>query len=104
MASVDTQYEHVSIDEQGVPFISGTTVKVVELIVEKMAYGWSPEEIHFQHPYLTLGQIYSALAYYSDHAEELNADIERRLKSVETAKYPSEISPLAARLKSKGLL
>jgi len=104
MASVDTQYEHVSIDEHGVPFISGTTMKVVELVVEKMAYGWSPEEIYFQHPYLTLGQIYSALAYYSDHAEELDADIERRLKSVEAAKYASETSPLAARLKSKGLL
>ncbi|MBF0328235.1 MAG: DUF433 domain-containing protein [Nitrospirae bacterium] len=35
-------------------------MKVVELVVEKIAYGWSPEELHFQHPYLTLGQIYSA--------------------------------------------
>jgi hypothetical protein len=31
---------------------------VVELVVEKMAYGWSPEEFHLQHPYLSLGQIY----------------------------------------------
>ncbi|MBI4686427.1 MAG: DUF433 domain-containing protein [Nitrospirae bacterium] len=104
MALTDTQYEHVSVDENGVPFISGTTVKVVELVVEKTAYGWSPEEIHLQHPYLTLGQIYSALAYYSDHAKELDADIERRLKSAEAAKYSSEASPLATRLKSKGLL
>jgi hypothetical protein len=38
-------------------------MKVIELILEKSAYGWSPEELHFQHAYLTLGQIYSALAY-----------------------------------------
>ena len=60
------------------PIISGTTMKVVELVMAQMAYGWSPEELRFQHPYLTLGQIYSALAYYWDHQEELDADIERR--------------------------
>lgn len=89
MASVDTQYEHISVDEHGVPFISGTTMKVVELVVEKIAYGWSPEEIHFQHSYLTLGQIYSALAYYSDHAEELDADIERRVELFRSYICPS---------------
>jgi len=104
MALVDTEYEHVSVDEQGVPFISGTTMKVVELVAEKMAYGWSPEEIHFQHQYLTLGQIYSALAYYSDHAEELNADVERRLKHTEDVRHSSGVSPFVARLKAKGLL
>ena len=36
--------------------------------------------MHFQHPNLTLGQIYSALAYYADHQEELDKDIERRLQ------------------------
>ncbi len=35
-------------------------MKVIEIVLEKIAYGWSPEELHFQHPYLTLGQIYSA--------------------------------------------
>ena len=45
--------------------------------------GWSPEELAFQHPYLTLGQIHSALAYYWDHQEELDHDIERRLRFVD---------------------
>ncbi len=34
-----------------------------ELVVEQQEYGWSPEELHFQHPYLTLGQIHLTLAY-----------------------------------------
>ncbi|OGQ79996.1 MAG: hypothetical protein A2289_01440 [Deltaproteobacteria bacterium RIFOXYA12_FULL_58_15] len=42
-------------------------MKVIVLVLEKSAYGWSPEELHFQHPYLTMGQIYSALSYYWDH-------------------------------------
>jgi len=83
MHPAQTRYQHISLDEKGVPIIAGTTMKVIELVVEKIAYGWSPEELHFQHPYLSLGQIYSALAYYSDHRDELDTDIERRLQSVE---------------------
>lgn len=57
-------------------------MKVIELVLDKLAYGWSPEELHFQHPGLTLGQIHSALAYYWDHQEELEQDIEGRLQVV----------------------
>jgi len=80
---VETRYEHISLNEDRVPRIAGTTTKVVELVVEQQAYGWSLEELHFQHPYLTLGQIHSALAYYWDHREELDRDIQRRLELVE---------------------
>jgi len=59
-------------------------MKVIELVLDRIAYGWSPEELRFQHPYLTMGQIYSALAYYADHQEELDADIQRRLEFVDT--------------------
>ncbi|GFP19328.1 hypothetical protein HKBW3S42_00041 [Candidatus Hakubella thermalkaliphila] len=104
MPLIETHYEHIALDEKGVAVIAGTTMKVIELVVEKIAYGWSPEEVHFQHPYLTLGQIYSALAYYSDHADELHDDIERRLRYVEQLRQQSGPSPLVARLKSKGLL
>lgn len=103
MHSVETKYEHITIDKKGVPFISGTTIKVIELVAEKIAYGWSPEELHFQHPYLTLGQIHSALAYYYDHEDALNKDIEQRLQSAAQCKT-SEKSPLKERLKAIGLL
>ena len=104
MSSVETRYEHIVIDEKGVPIITGTTMKVVELVSEKIAYGWSPEELHFQHPYLTLGQIYSALAYYWDHMEEINQDIERRSRYAEQMRELEGSSPLVAKLKSQGLL
>ena len=104
LASVETRYEHILMDKTKVPVIAGTNMKVIELVLEKSAYGWSPEELHFQHPYLTLGQIYSALAYYWDHQEELDRDIERRLRAVEQSQRQSGHSPLAARLKAKGLI
>jgi len=101
---VKTQYEHVILNGDDVPVIDGTSMKVIELVLGRMAYGWSPEELHFQHPYLTLGQIYSALAYYWDHQEELDRDIERRLQFVDQIRQAMEPSPLVARLRAKRLI
>ena len=104
LTSAKTKYEHVVLDEKAVPIIAGTNMKVIEIVLEKTAYGWSPEELHFQHPYLTLGQIYSALAYYWDHQDVLDRDIERRLAFVNQTQKITEQSPLVARLKSRGLI
>ncbi len=104
LPSIETRYEHIVLDEKGVPIIAGTNMKVVELVLEKLAHGWSPEELYFQHPHLTLGQIYSALAYYWDHQEELDKDIERRQELVGQLKNAVGPSPLKARLKAQGLL
>ena len=99
-----TTYEHVQIDAGGVPIIADTNMKVVELVMAQLAHGWSPEELHFQHPYLSLGQIHSALAYYWDHKEELDADIERCRQYVEEARREAGPSPLANKLRDQGLL
>jgi uncharacterized protein (DUF433 family) len=93
-------YPHVELDSLGVPILAGTTMKVVELVMAQMAYGWSPEELHFQHPYLSLGQIHSALAYYWDHKGELDADIQRRSDFVEQARRATGSSPLVERLRA----
>jgi uncharacterized protein (DUF433 family) len=100
----ETRYEHVVLDEKGVPIIAGTKTKVIELIVERMAYGWSPEELHDQHPYLSLGQIFSALAYYADRADELDEVITQNLETVEKMRKAAGPSPLVRKLKSKMLL
>ena len=47
MSLVETRYEHVILNEAQVPIIAGTNMKVVELVLERTAYGWSPEELHF---------------------------------------------------------
>ena len=104
MSIVETKYEHVILSEENVPIIAGTNLKVIELVLEKTAYGWSPEELKFQHSYLTLGQIHSALAYYWDHKDELDHDIEKRLESVDKLQKKSMESTLVSRLKTKGLI
>ena len=69
-----------------------------------MAYGWSPEEIHFQHPHLSLAQIHSALAYYFDHQTQLDAEIAQQSDQARRIREQAGESPLAIRLKARGLL
>jgi uncharacterized protein (DUF433 family) len=104
MTVVETRYEHIVLNDDNIPMIVGTTMKVVELVLDRIAYGWSPEELHFQHPYLTMGQIYSALAYYADHQEDLDQDIQRRLEFVDQIQRTMDTPPLINRLKAKGLI
>lgn len=99
---METRYEHIVLDEERVPNIAGTTMKVVELVVEQQAYGWSPEELRFQHPYLDLGQIHSALAYYWDHREEFDRDIQRRLERLTELSGDVRSSSLAERMRARG--
>lgn len=94
----ETKYEHIVIDAEGVPIISGTTMKVVELVLDQKAHGWSPDELHFQHPYLGMGQIHSALAYYWDHKSELDRDIQRRLDRVDRIQEDCPVSDFQKRL------
>jgi uncharacterized protein (DUF433 family) len=97
---IETKYEHVVLDEKGVPIIAGTNMKVIELVLEKSAYGWSPEELHFQHPYLSLGQIHSALAYYWDHQTGLDEDIKNRLANVEQTKQKMPLPEILKQFKN----
>jgi uncharacterized protein (DUF433 family) len=93
-----TTYEHVRLDANGVPFIADTTMKVIELVMAQIAHGWSPEELYFQYPHLTLGQIHFALAYYWDHKQALDAAIEQSWQQAEQARREAGPSPLAAKL------
>ncbi len=102
--AAETRYEHIILDQAQVPIITGTTMKVIELALAHIAYGWSPEELHFQFPYLSLGQIHSALAYYWDHREALDQEIENRLQMVGQVRSTLGPSPLIARLQAKGLM
>ena len=68
-------HPHIRLDEQGVAWIDDANIKVIEVVLDRLAYGWSPEEIHVQHPHLSLAQIHAALAHYWDHQATLDAEI-----------------------------
>jgi uncharacterized protein (DUF433 family) len=99
-----TTYEHIVLDENDVPYLADTNTKVIEIVLDKLAYGWSVEEMHLNHPHLSLGQIHSALAYYWDHQEELDADIARRLAYAEDVRKRTQPTPLVEKLRAQGLI
>lgn len=100
----ETRYEHIVLNDKKIPIIEGTTMKVVELVSAHLAYGWSAEEIHFQFPYLAMGQIHSALAYYWDHREEFEKEIETQLKKVDAYRRSAGETDFVKRMKAKGLI
>lgn len=104
MSSTFTEYKYIELDDNQIPYIAGTTMKVIELISGHLAFGWSPEEIQFQHPHLTMSKIYSALAYYWDNKEELDADMRHRFELVEKLRQEAGESALAKKLRSQGLI
>ncbi len=74
-----TLLARIEIDGSGVAYIEGTRTKVAEVVMDRQAHGWSPEEIHFQHPHLSMSQIHAALAFYYENQAEIDGWIERDL-------------------------
>ena len=97
-------YAHIEITPDGVPIVSNTTTKVVEVVLDRLAHHWDMDEIHRQHPHLTLAQICSALAYYYDHKAELDQVIEKQLRQVNRIKNRLGKSPVRQKLEDLGLL
>ena len=75
-------YPHIEIGRDGVAMVSGTTTKVVEIVQDHLAHHWHAEDIHRQHPHLSLAQIHAALTYYYDHQQEIEEEIDRRVRHV----------------------
>ena len=99
-----TAYKHIALTDAGVPVIYGTSFKLKQLIGEKRAHGLSPEELQFQHPQLSLAQVYSALAYYEDHQEEIDAYLFQGEARAEALKAQLDAADLKARVRSKAKL
>ncbi len=104
MTFISTDYKYIQINENKVPIIAGTTMKVVELITSVKAYNWTPEQLHQNYPYLSMSKIYSALAYYWDHQKELDTDMERRYQFAEKMRREATHTSLAEKLKARGFV
>jgi uncharacterized protein (DUF433 family) len=89
---------------RGVAWVDDTNTKVVEVALDMIAHGWSPEEIHFQHPHLSLAQIHAALGYYYDHKANMDNQIQRSVKDVEKLRAQAGESPIRKRLREAGTL
>ncbi len=96
---------HIRLDAAGVAWIEGTATKVLEVVRNKQWDNCTPEQLQPEMPHLSLAQIYAALAYYHDHVEEIEAEIERRGRWVNEMraqeKNPLSRAELLARLQDR---
>jgi uncharacterized protein (DUF433 family) len=90
---------HIARDERGVAWIDGKNIKVLEVVLDHLAYGWSADAIHEQHPQLSLAEIHSALAFYYDHTAEFDAQIARQDEELRTLRAATGESSLQKRLR-----
>ncbi len=89
----------------GKPHITGSRIRVMDIVLWQTKCGWSPDEIVSQFPQLTLADVHAALAYYWDHKEEIETDI-RAAEKIETksrGKHPSILKKRAETKKSEVL-
>lgn len=94
---------HIRTDPTGRVWIDDTNVKVIEVVLDHLAYGWSADEIHEQQPHLSLAQIHAALAYYYDHQTELDRQIASDLERVRQLRAAAGESPVQRRLRAAAL-
>jgi uncharacterized protein (DUF433 family) len=78
-----TEVSHTHRDAAGRAWIDDRNVKVIEVLLDHLSTGSTPEEIHLQHPRISLAQIRAALAFYYDNREEFDAEINRGLEQAD---------------------
>ena len=94
-------YPHIELRADGTACIAGTGFKV-RMLVEEYLAGADAEELHREHPHITLSQIHSALAYYYDHQQEIDKQIAELNRFAEEFRREQGESPLAKKLRELG--
>lgn len=95
----DLSYAHITVDPDGTARLERLPrVRVGQLISDHLAYGWDAEEICRQHGHLRPAEVHSAFAYYFDHVESIEKEIENELHEVDQ-RASNDPSPLRLKLK-----
>lgn len=104
MSTVST-YPHI-IKEQSEParLESHPRTRVAMIVMDYLARGLSAEEMVVHYPYLTLSEVHAAMAYYHDHREEIDGEIQLELDKLDNDSTGNMHEPLWLKLKTKGLI
>ena len=103
--AVGLEYPHIEKStDQPARLARLPRVRVAQIATDYLAYGWSPDEMCRQHPYLKPAEVHAAMAYYFDHQSEIDAEIQAELDESDKARQSVLNSPLRLRLRAKGLL
>lgn len=79
-------------------------IRVAQIVMDYLAYGWSVEELCHQHPYLTPAEAHAAMGYYFDHQDEIDQEISQEWHDTQSSMAQAPKSPFYTRMKARGLL
>ncbi|MBY0525705.1 MAG: DUF433 domain-containing protein [Gemmataceae bacterium] len=98
-------YPHI-VKENGDParLEKHARIRVAQIVMDYLAYGWSVDEMCRQHAYLTPAEAHAAMAYYFDHQEEIDGEIHAEVDDLAQTRARAGVSPILLKLRAKGLL
>jgi hypothetical protein len=79
-------------------------IRVAQIVMDYLAYGWSVEEICRQHLYLKPAEAHAAMGYYFDHQEEIDREISQEWEQAQAKITLASRSPFFLRMKARGVL
>jgi uncharacterized protein (DUF433 family) len=94
-----TVWPFIELDPHGRPVVAGTRTRILEVVLDHLAYGWDADEIQRQHPQLSLPQIHAALGYYFENQADCDEAIDRELREVDELRDELQPAALHAKLR-----
>lgn len=70
----------------GEPIISGTGIRVLDIVIRYELAGITPDDIIVAFPHLNLSQIHDALSYYYDNKDEIDKYWKKVIKDTKALK------------------
>jgi uncharacterized protein (DUF433 family) len=100
----DTNYPHITLNPRRVPCLDGTRHRVIDLVADHVAHGYSAAQIVEQYPDLTPAQVHAALTHYYDHQEAMDAALVASYAQAEQQRQRHTPHPklVAARARQSG--
>ena len=95
---------HITINIRGVPCINGARHRVIDIVADHVAHGYSAAQIVEQYPDLTPAQVHAVLTYYCVHQGELDVVLIASYTQAEHARHHHTPHPklVAARARQAG--
>lgn len=102
--SVAVSYPHITKNAGETARMSRLPrIRVAQIVMDYLAFGWSVEEICRQHPSLTPAEVHAAMLYYWDHQDEIDGEIRAEYAQAVSEGESAPPSPFLLRLRAQGL-
>ena len=102
--STVSAYPHIVKDPSSPARLeSHPRTRVAMIVMDYLGRGLGPEDIVRHYPYLTLSEVHSAMAYYHDHRDEIDLEIQNELEQLENIPNANSRTAIWQKLITRGI-